>query len=233
MEINRIKMEESWKKLLAPEFQQEYMRNLRDFLYAEIKAGKTIYPNCSEIFSALNTTPFNKVKVIIIGQDPYHGPGQAHGMCFSVKPGIRPPPSLKNIFLELKNDLDLTIPSNGCLEHWAKQGVLLLNTVLTVEAGLAASHKGKGWEKFTDAIVKHLNEKCEHLVFLLWGRHAREKGKILNHSRHLILESGHPSPLSVKSFLGNHHFSKTNAYLKKWGLKEIDFGVTSEAHRKI
>ena len=219
-------LEASWLALLGDEFRQSYMQDLRAFLAAEKAAGKAIYPRGQEWFSALNHTPFDRVKVVILGQDPYHGPNQAHGMCFSVKPGVPPPPSLMNIFKELHADLGVPVPRHGFLLHWAEQGVLLLNTVLTVEAGKAASHRGQGWETFTDRIIGHLNAGREHLVFLLWGSDAQAKAGMIDAKRHLVLRAPHPSPLSAaRGFFGCKHFSKTNAQLEAWGEAPIDWAL--------
>lgn len=221
-----IRLEASWKALLQDEFGQPYMQALRQFLRDEKAAGKIIYPPGPEIFTALNTTPFDKVRVVILGQDPYHGPGQAHGLCFSVKKGVAVPPSLKNIYKELSQDVGLTLPTHGNLAHWAQQGVLLLNAVLTVEAGNAGAHQNKGWERFTDRIVNLLNERREHLVFMLWGSYAQKKGAIIDRSRHLVLQSAHPSPLSAhRGFLGNRHFSRANDYLQAHQLPPIDWQI--------
>ena len=226
--IDRIKLDDSWKQYLLPEFELDYMRELRGFLRAEKAAGKTIFPEGKNIFNALNATAFDKVKVVILGQDPYHGPGQAHGLCFSVQDGIAIPPSLRNIYKELAQDIGITPATSGNLQAWAEQGVLLLNAVLTVESGLAASHQKKGWERFTDSIVSLLNDKRDNLVFLLWGSYAQRKGEMIDRSRHLVLESVHPSPLSAsRGFFGNHHFSKTNAYLIEHHKTPIDWRVTS------
>jgi len=223
-ESARLKLEESWKQQLQGEFSAQYMVQLRQFLLAEKSQGHIVYPPGGEIFSALNAIAFDKVKVVILGQDPYHGPGQAHGLCFSVKPGVAVPPSLRNIYKELKSDLDITAPTHGCLSSWADQGVLLLNAVLTVQAGMAASHQGKGWERFTDRIIELLNHKREQLVFLLWGSYAQKKGAIINTDKHLVLQSPHPSPLSAsRGFLGNRHFSQTNAYLSAAGVTPINW----------
>ncbi len=222
----RVKLEDSWLALLEDEFGKDYMQTLRTFLKTEKAAGKEIYPPGELIFNALNSTPFAAVRVVIIGQDPYHGPGQAHGLCFSVRPGVAVPPSLLNIYKELQADLGITPPAHGCLESWAQQGVLLLNAVLSVEKAKPASHQGKGWERFTDRIISLLNEQREHLVFLLWGSYAQRKGQFIDRSRHLVLESAHPSPLSAhRGFLGNRHFSRSNAYLKEHGLPEIDWRI--------
>lgn len=219
-----IKLEHSWKTALESEFDADYMRNLRDFLRREKAAGKHIFPPGAEIFNALNSTPLNNVKVIIIGQDPYHGPGQAHGLCFSVKPGVAIPPSLQNIYKELQSDVGFTPPPHGCLDAWAAQGVLLLNATLTVEAGRAGSHQGKGWENFTDQIIAVLNEQREGLVFILWGSYAQKKGAAIDRNRHLVLQSPHPSPLSAsRGFFGNRHFSRANDYLESRGVTPINW----------
>lgn len=221
-----VNLETGWKSHLIAEFEAEYMKNLRQFLKAEIDSGKTIYPHGSEIFSAFNSTPFDQVKVVIIGQDPYHGPGQAHGMCFSVKKGIKTPPSLMNIYKELKNDLDIDPPNHGLLQNWADQGVLLLNTVLTVEKAKAGSHQKKGWEQFTDKVIEVLNRDKENLVFLLWGSPAQKKAASVDGSKHLILKSPHPSPLSAhRGFFGQHHFSRCNDYLSSKGLSPINWSL--------
>ena len=200
------------------------MLKLKSFLQKEKDNKKAIYPNESEIFSAFNLTPLNEVKLVIIGQDPYHGSGQAHGLCFSVKSGTTPPPSLKNIYKELKTDLNLESPNHGFLESWAKNGILMLNNVLTVEHGKPASHKGQGWEIFTDKVVEILNDKCKNLVFLLWGSHAQKKATNVDRKKHLVLESPHPSPFSAhKGFLGSEHFSKSNEYLQDNGIKPINW----------
>ena len=232
MAEGRLQLEPTWKAALGAQFEQAYMRNLRTFLAEEKRARKVIFPPGKEIFAALDSTPLPDVKVVIIGQDPYHGPNQAHGLCFSVRSGIRLPPSLVNIFKEIQTEypdeergLD---GSRGCLESWARQGVLLLNAVLTVERGRAGSHQGRGWESFTDAIVGVLNAQCENLVFLLWGSYAQKKGARVDRQRHLVLSAPHPSPLSAhKGFFGCNHFTDTNAYLTQHGLAPIDwFQVT-------
>ena len=224
--MERVRLEQSWKALLLSEFERDYMRSLREFLLREKQQGKIIFPAGNDIFNALNSTPFDKTRVVILGQDPYHGPGQAHGLCFSVRPGVDTPPSLKNIYKEIAADLGIPPARSGCLQSWAEQGVLLLNAVLTVESGHAASHQGKGWEQFTDRIVALLNERREGLVFLLWGSYAQRKGEIIDRSRHLVLESVHPSPLSAsRGFFGNHHFSKANSYLSAKGQAPIDWRV--------
>ncbi len=221
---SQIKLEPSWKAVLEPVFSTPYMQQLKAFLQAEKAAGKVIYPRGGLIFNAMNSTPFDQVKVVILGQDPYHGPSQAHGLSFSVPPGIVPPPSLVNIFKEIEQDLGILAPRHGCLQSWADQGVLLLNSVLTVEQHKAASHKGQGWEQFTDEIINHLNQRRQHLVFLLWGSYAKKKGQIIDRQRHLVLTSPHPSPLSAhRGFLGNRHFSQTNAYLQQQGIAPISW----------
>lgn len=219
-----IRLEDAWRGHLEPEFREDYMQTLRAFLLDEKRAGKTLYPPGELIFNALNSTPFGAVKVVILGQDPYHGPGQAHGLCFSVQPGVAVPPSLQNIFRELHSDLGLDVPQHGCLQSWAEQGVLLLNAVLTVEQGRAGAHQGKGWERFTDRVVESLNAGREGLVFMLWGSYAQKKGQIIDRDRHLVLSSPHPSPLSAhRGFLGNRHFSQANAWLEEKGLGAIDW----------
>ncbi|KYG70511.1 uracil-DNA glycosylase [Bdellovibrio bacteriovorus] len=223
---SEIKLDSSWKRRLQSEFDSERMKTLREFLVQEYKKGKTIYPRGEEWFAAMNLTPFDKVKVVIVGQDPYHGPGQAHGLCFSVREGVRFPPSLQNIFKELNSDLGLQIPKSGCLTKWAEQGVLLLNAVLTVEDGKAAAHQKKGWEEFTDKIIHLLNEEREHLVFILWGSYAQKKAAFVDRKKHLVIEAVHPSPLSAhRGFFGTKPFSKTNAYLRSHGIPEIDWSL--------
>jgi uracil-DNA glycosylase len=221
---DQIQLEASWKKRLLPEFSKPYMEELRGFLRQELARKRTIFPKGSEYFAALNHTPFERVRVVILGQDPYHGPGQAHGLSFSVKPGIDIPPSLQNIYKELKADLGVERPSHGFLENWARQGVLLLNATLSVEAGRAGSHQKKGWEQFTDAVIDHLNREREHLVFVLWGSYAQKKGQFIDRSKHLVIESPHPSPLSAhRGFFGSKPFSKINAYLQAHGQAPIDW----------
>lgn len=221
-----LKMEESWKRRLVDECAQPYMQSLRHYLREEINTGKVVYPKPSEWFAAFDHTPFNKVKVVILGQDPYHGPGQAHGLSFSVKPGVAPPPSLLNIFKELGSDLGIERPKSGHLMKWADQGVLLLNAVLTVRDGQAASHQQKGWERFTDKVVHLLNDERENLVFILWGAYAQKKGAFIDRKKHLVIESPHPSPLSAsRGFLGSRPFSKTNAYLKSKKIEPIDWSL--------
>jgi uracil-DNA glycosylase len=219
-----IQLEHSWKIRLQAEFEKPYMQNLKVFLQEQKQQGKVIYPPGKQIFAALNSVPFDKVKVVILGQDPYHGPGQAHGLCFSVPDGVSLPPSLKNIFKELQNDLGIKPKVNGNLTAWAEQGVLLLNSVLTVEAGQAGSHQGKGWEQFTDNIISLLNEEKQQLVFLLWGSYAHKKGAVIDEKKHYVLKTVHPSPLSVhRGFLGCRHFSQTNRYLRDQGFSEINW----------
>ncbi|MCY3541154.1 MAG: uracil-DNA glycosylase [Gammaproteobacteria bacterium] len=228
---SRIRLHPSWKSVLTEDLRAPYMARLRTFLKSELQAGKRIYPPMREIFSALDYCPLDQVRVVIIGQDPYHGENQAHGLSFSVKPGVRPPPSLRNIFQEIQDDLHASSSSNqqfpmnrGCLKSWAAQGVLLLNSVLTVVAGRSGSHQGHGWEQFTDQIVKIVNEQREHVVFLLWGSPAQRKGEIVNRNRHYVLTAPHPSPLSAdRGFFGCRHFSKTNSYLQSQGYEPIDW----------
>ncbi|SDO76054.1 Uracil-DNA glycosylase [Halomonas shengliensis] len=215
---------DSWRQWLDEEFEAPYMQALRDFLAAEKAARKVIYPHSSEWFRAFELTPLDSVKVVILGQDPYHGPGQAHGLCFSVKPGVRIPPSLVNIYKELADDVGFRPVAHGNLEHWARQGVLLLNASLTVEQGNAGSHRGRGWETFTDRAIEVVNAHAPPTVFLLWGSHARKKKALIDASRHLVLESPHPSPLSAhRGFFGNHHFSRANAFLVEHGRAPIDW----------
>lgn len=222
----KVRLHESWLRELGPEFGKPYMQSLRDYLRRRRAEGATIYPASKNWFAALDSTPFDQVKVVILGQDPYHGPEQAHGLCFSVKPGIRPPPSLVNIFKELHSDVGMPIPRHGYLQAWAERGVLLLNTVLTVEQGQAGSHQGRGWETFTDAVIAALDRDREGLVFMLWGSHAQKKGASLDQNRHLVLKAPHPSPLSAhRGFLGCRHFSKANAYL---GQRAIDWSLPEQ-----
>lgn len=217
-------LDPSWMPHLKEEFNQPYMSDLRKFLMARKKNGAVIYPKFSEIFRALNTTHFENVKVVILGQDPYHGPGQAHGLCFSVQEGTAFPPSLQNIFKELKSDLGIEAPQSGDLSRWAKQGVLLLNSVLTVEQGQAAAHQGKGWEKFTDKIIEVINSQKDHVAFILWGAYAQKKAAMVDRNRHFVIESPHPSPLSShRGFFGSKPFSKVNDYLRMTGQSSIDW----------
>nr|WP_320039634.1 uracil-DNA glycosylase [uncultured Bacteroides sp.] len=218
-----VQIEESWKKHLAPEFEADYFSRLTNFVRDEY-ARYTVYPPGKLIFNAFNSCAFNKVKVVIIGQDPYHEPGQAHGLCFSVNDGVPFPPSLQNIFKEIASDLGTPAPTSGNLTRWTEQGVLLMNATLTVRAHQAGSHQNKGWETFTDAAIRHLAEEREHLVFILWGSYAQKKGAMIDRNKHLVLSSAHPSPLSAyRGFFGNGHFSKTNKYLLEHGIEPINW----------
>lgn len=218
-------IEESWKNILIDEFNKDYFISLKQFLVEE-KQTQIIYPKGSEIFAAFNHTPFDKVKVVILGQDPYHGTGQAHGLSFSVPEGIKPPPSLINIYKELNSDIGFQIPSHGNLTRWTEQGVLLLNATLTVRANQAGSHQNKGWENFTDSVIKKISEHKQNVVFLLWGRYAQAKESLIDSKKHFILKAAHPSPFSVyNGFMGCKHFSKTNELLKKNNLTEIDWSL--------
>ena len=218
---HRVSIEESWSDLLKEEFEKPYFEKMRIFVRNEYK-NKTIYPKGGDIFRAFNSTPVDKVKVVILGQDPYHGENQAHGLCFSVIDGVDIPPSLKNIYKEINSDLGLEIPKTGYLQNWANQGVFLLNSVLTVEKGNANSHKASGWETFTGKVIRELSENREGIVFLLWGKSAQEKEGLIDREKHLILKAAHPSPLSAyNGFFGCKHFSKTNKYLKENGYKAI------------
>ncbi len=223
--MSDIKIEKSWKKVLADEFEKTYMKELKLFLKAELEKGKKIYPHGNEIFNAFNSTPFEKVKAIIIGQDPYHGAGQAHGLSFSVKKGVRVPPSLQNIYKELQSDLGIHPAPHGFLQSWAEQGVLMLNNVLTVEHSKAGSHRGKGWEQFTDKVIEKLNNDKKNLVFILWGRDAQKKATIVDRKKHCVIESAHPSPFSAHRFFGSKPFSKTNHYLKSLGLPPVEWQI--------
>jgi len=226
MNEGRVKLEPSWKERIGAYLEQPQMQALAAFLRSEKQQGKVIYPPGPEIFAAFDHTPFEQVRVVILGQDPYHGPGQAHGLCFSVRPGVPPPPSLQNIFKEIQRDLGIPPADHGCLTPWADRGVLLLNAVLTVERSLAASHQGKGWEGFTDAAIDALNREREGLVFLLWGSYAQRKGQLIDASRHCVLRSVHPSPLSAhRGFLGCGHFSAANRYLEEHGQAPIDWSL--------
>jgi uracil-DNA glycosylase len=230
--VEEVRLEESWKKALTPEFSDPYMGALRRFLMEEKEAGKRIFPKGAEYFRALDLTPLDQVKVVILGQDPYHGAGQAHGLCFSVQPGVRIPPSLVNIYKELNADLGIAPASHGFLEHWARQGVLLLNSVLTVEEARAASHQGQGWERFTDAAIRLVNERCEGIVFMLWGAYAQKKAAFVDKKRHLVLTAPHPSPLSAHNgFFGSRHFSKANAFLAERGKTPIDWQLPPNPDR--
>lgn len=218
-----VQIEESWKEKLAEEFEKPYFMQLTEFVRHEYQTT-TCYPPGKLIFNAFNLCPFDKVKVVIIGQDPYHGPGQAHGLCFSVNDGVPFPPSLQNIFKEIQNDTGAPVPSTGNLTRWAEQGVLLLNATLTVRAHQAGSHQRHGWEEFTDAAIKILSEQREHLVFILWGAYAQKKGAVIDRTKHLVLSSAHPSPLSAyHGFFGNRHFSLANAYLEQYGQTPINW----------
>jgi uracil-DNA glycosylase len=216
----------SWSDVLRAEKQKPYFKEVLAFVEAERAKGSVIYPKNSDVFNALSLTPFSKVNVVILGQDPYHGPNQAHGLCFSVRPPTPPPPSLRNIFQELAADVGIPKPSHGNLEAWAHRGVLLLNAVLTVEAEKAGSHANKGWETFTDQVIRELNDRRDHIVFLLWGSYAQKKAGFVDRSRHLVLEAPHPSPLSAhRGFLGCRHFSKANNYLQSHGISPIDWSL--------
>jgi uracil-DNA glycosylase len=227
--MNDIQLEDSWKEALAGEFASAYMQDLKAFLLERKSQNATIFPVGSNYFRALDLTPLGDVKVVILGQDPYHGPGQAHGLSFSVRLGVRIPPSLINIHKEIERDLGISPPKHGFLESWAKQGVLLLNSVLTVEQGQAGAHQGKGWEKFTDAIIHRVNEQASPCVFLLWGSYAQKKACFINRDRHLVLTAPHPSPLSAhRGFLGCGHFSKANAFLQQNGRAPIEWQLPEQ-----
>ena len=230
MTDNHVKLDPSWKAHIGDYLARPDMQALGAFLRAEKQAGKVIYPPGPEIFAAFNHTPFDAVRVVILGQDPYHGPGQAHGLCFSVRPGVPPPPSLQNIFKEIQRDLGFRAPDHGCLTPWADRGVLLLNSVLTVQQGMAAAHQGKGWEGFTDAAIEALNREREGLVFMLWGSYAQRKGQLIDPARHCVLKSVHPSPLSAhRGFIGCGHFSSANQYLEAHGVAPIDWSLPPRA----
>jgi uracil-DNA glycosylase len=227
---DEVKLHPSWLEPLRPEFDSPYMAALKSYLVAEKAAGKRIFPKGNEWFRALDLTALGDVRVVILGQDPYHGEGQAHGLCFSVQPGVRPPPSLVNIYKEMASDLGIPPARHGFLEHWAQQGVLLLNAVLTVQMGLAASHRDRGWEKFTDAVIRLINARPEPVVFMLWGSYAQKKAAFVDSidrgGRHLVLKSAHPSPLSAHAgFFGSRPFSKANAFLESRGQKPIDWAL--------
>lgn len=223
-----LQIEESWKRVLQGEFNKEYMSELKAFLKNEYSRGKTIFPKKSEYFSAFEHTPYDQVKVVILGQDPYHGPNQAHGLCFSVKPEVKTPPSLMNIYKELASDLGVKNADHGYLISWAEQGVLLLNSVLTVENGLAASHRNRGWETFTDKVIEVLNQREKPMVFMLWGSYAQKKAAFVDRKKHLVLEAPHPSPLSAhRGFLGCKHFSKANNFLIRAGQSPVDWELPS------
>ncbi len=227
---SEIKLESSWKQQLAEEFTKPYMQSLKQFLREEKQAKKIIYPKGNEIFNAFKLTPYDQVKVVILGQDPYHGPNQAHGLCFSVKSGVAIPPSLLNIYKELKQDLGVKPVKHGYLESWAKQGVLLLNSVLTVEKGRAASHQGKGWEQFSDQVIAKLNARSNPIIFVLWGNYAQKKCHFIDTNRHYILQSPHPSPLSAsRGFFGNKHFSTINQILESREIEPINWQLPETA----
>ncbi|MFV8781792.1 uracil-DNA glycosylase [Microbulbifer sp. SA54] len=230
-----VKIHPSWYAVLQPEFSKPYMAELRDFLQQEKQAGKTIFPPGGQIFNAFNSTPFDQVKVVILGQDPYHGAGQAHGLCFSVMPGVRIPPSLQNIYKELATDLGIEPPQHGCLQPWAEQGVLLLNATLTVEESRAGAHQGRGWEQFTDAAVHALAEQRDGLVFILWGSHAQKKGGFIDRNRHLVLSAPHPSPLSAhRGFFGTRPFSQANQWLQEHGMAPVNWALpAASALRRV
>jgi len=230
MKLDQIKLEPSWKARIGDTLLTPKMRALAAFLRAEKNAGKKIYPPGPEIFAAFDHTPFEQVRVVILGQDPYHGPGQAHGLCFSVRPGVRVPPSLDNIFKEIQRDLDIARPDHGCLTPWADRGVLLLNSVLTVEDAHANAHQGMGWEDFTDQAIDALNREREGIVFLLWGSYAQRKGQLIDNTRHCVLKAVHPSPLSAhRGFIGCGHFSAANRYLQEHGQPAIDWSLPPRA----
>ncbi len=218
-----VKIEESWAKRLSQEFEAPYFQELKEFVRSEYQT-QVVYPPGKEIFRAFDACPFDQLRVVILGQDPYHGAGQANGLCFSVHPSVKMPPSLVNIFKEIQQDLNKPVPANGDLQRWARQGVLLLNATLTVRASSPGSHQNKGWETFTDAVIDRINQEKENVAFLLWGAYAQKKGALINREKHLVLMSAHPSPFSAHSgFFGNRHFSKTNAYLKQHDLEPIDW----------
>ena len=219
-----IKLHSQWRQVIGDEFEKDYMLSLREFLIQRKQQGAVIYPPSDQWFSALNSTPFDNVRAIILGQDPYHGAGQAHGLCFSVTPGIKVPPSLANIYKEIKSDLGIEQPNHGCLISWAQQGVLLLNATLTVEDGNAGAHQGKGWEQFTDQVIRSVNQQREGVVFMLWGSYAQKKSAMIDSQSHLVLKSVHPSPLSAyRGFFGCGHFSAANQYLQEQRLELIDW----------
>lgn len=227
---DRIRLEPSWKARIGDWFERDDMQALAAFLRERKAAGARVYPPGPQIFAAFDATPFEATQVVILGQDPYHGPGQAHGLCFSVLPGVAVPPSLLNIYKEIERDLGIPRPDHGCLLPWAQRGVLLLNAVLTVEAGHAGAHQGKGWEEFTDHVVETLNREREGLVFLLWGSYAQAKGKVIDPARHRVLKAPHPSPLSAhRGFLGSGHFSAANQYLVRRGQRPIDWSLPPRA----
>ena len=220
-----VKIEKSWQAVLQSEFDKPYFGKITEFVKSEILAGKTVYPSGKLIFNAFERTPFDKLKVVILGQDPYHGVGQAHGLCFSVQRGIKPPPSLINIYKEITNDLGIMPPNHGCLEKWTEQGVFMLNSILTVRANEATSHSKIGWETFTDAVIGKISELKRGIVFLLWGNFARSKKYLIDTTKHFVLEAAHPSPLAGNAFSGCKHFSKTNALLEQQGLLPINWDL--------
>jgi uracil-DNA glycosylase len=220
--MGQVKIHPTWKKVLKPEFDKTYWNELTTFVRDQY-TSKTVYPHAKNVFNAFELCPLDKVKVVIVGQDPYHGKGQANGLSFAVNDGVILPPSLKNIYKEIHNDLGITLSSSGDLSRWASQGVLMLNSVLTVAANTPASHAGKGWEQFTDAVIQALNDNRTHIVYLLWGRYAQNKGLVINREQNLVLTSAHPSPFSATMFFNNHHFSQCNTYLEKNGLSPIDW----------
>ncbi|GBQ95306.1 uracil DNA glycosylase [Acetobacter nitrogenifigens DSM 23921 = NBRC 105050] len=225
-DVTDVKLDERWKTALKDEFEAPYMAALKSFLLEEKRLGKAIFPKGSEYFRALDLTPLGSVKVVILGQDPYHGEGQAHGLCFSVREGVRVPPSLVNIYKEMNTDLGIPPARHGNLENWARQGVLLLNSVLTVEQARAASHQGKGWEKFTDAVIARVNEQEQPAVFILWGAYAQRKAAFVDATKHLVLKAPHPSPLSAHNgFFGGRYFSKANAFLEEHGIAPVNWAL--------
>lgn len=227
---SHLKPDRGWVQHLADEFRQPYMQALAEFLAAEESAGKVLFPASSHCFNALNSTPLDQVRVVILGQDPYHGPDQAHGLCFSVKPNVPPPPSLVNMYKEIQSDLGIAPPDHGCLQPWAEQGVLLLNSVLTVAQGQAGAHQGKGWEAFTDKVIETVNREREGVVFLLWGNYAKKKGRHIDRNRHLVLEGPHPSPLSAyRGFFGCRHFSQANEWLGEQGQPPVNWQLPCKA----
>jgi len=227
---SQLRPDRGWKEHLSEEFRQPYMQGLAEFLAAEEQAGKVLFPASQHCFNALNSTPLDNVRVVILGQDPYHGPGQAHGLCFSVRPNVAIPPSLVNIFKDIQDDLGLAPPDHGCLQPWAEQGVLLLNSVLTVVQGQAGAHQGKGWETFTDKVIEAINREREGVVFLLWGSYAKKKGQHIDRSKHLVLDGPHPSPLSAyRGFFGCKHFSKANDWLQQQGKPTVNWELPLKA----
>ncbi len=228
MSSQTVKIDQSWYQSIGEEFNKDYFKILKEFLISE-KSKYRVFPPGSQMFAAFDYTPFDKVKVVILGQDPYHGPGQAHGLCFSVPDGVKIPPSLVNVYKELKEDLEFEIPTHGNLQNWAKQGIFLLNATLSVRAHTAGSHQNKGWETFTDKVISTLSEKRENIVFILWGNYAKAKAKLIDESKHLVLKAAHPSPLGAyKGFFGCRHFSKTNEYLIKNGIDPINWNLKND-----